>query len=190
MPSSDLTDDKDRGAQLLRSRAHALAKRADLDDLSPSMRILEFTIDDETYAFTTELIEEVFLIRDLAPIPGTPAFVLGITNVRGQILSVVDLAVFLGLSAKPRSGTYPIVILRSVAMEFAIATDSVSDVREIPEHSVQRSLTAAGTQRDEYLLGTTSEGIVVLDAARMLADPRLTAAHSTPNAGKSERHAL
>ena len=168
--------------RVLRQRAQMLASSFSDPDQQRMMRILEFAVGEERYAFKTDLLDEVYPLRDLAPLPGTPGFVLGITSVRGRILSVLDLQVLFGGARADRDDSHPIVVLRSVAMEFAIAADSVSEVREIPEDSVQRPLSSTDSLRDEYLLGLTIDGVTVLDAQRMLADPRLVIADPTSTA--------
>lgn len=173
IPHQSLDTRAEKRAQVLRQRAQALARNGDSPHEEPTIRVVEFSLGTEKYAFEMALVDEVFQIRDLAPLPGAPAFVLGITYVRGEMVSVLDLQLLFGASPGERPDTYPIIVLRSAAMKFAIAADSVGGMREIPEEAVERFPSAGIGIRDDYLLGVTAEGVAVLDPAGMLSDPRI-----------------
>ena len=88
---------------LLQQRARALAKPADqpvhgADALgADALEVLEFALAQERYAVETRHVREVLALRQLTPLPCTPSFVLGIVNVRGHMVPVLDLKEFLGL---------------------------------------------------------------------------------------------
>lgn len=168
-----MEDVKDTEHAVLHRRAVILAAHKEAPARTRSIQVLEFTVGGERYAFETTLVNEVYPVRELAVIPGVPDFVLGIVSVRGRIVSVLDLRSIFGAPEQTRPPAHPVIILRSVAMEFAVAADAVSEVRQLPESAVQRSLASVAGVREEYLLGVTPDGVVVLDAARLLADRRL-----------------
>ncbi|MEI6622255.1 MAG: chemotaxis protein CheW [Actinomycetes bacterium] len=175
--------------QVLRARAANLARRAEGSVAGDSLRVLDFGIRTERYACQTALVEEVLIMRDLAPIPGTPGYVLGITSVRGRIVAVLDLHLLLGSTPTQIAQACPIIVLRSATMEFAVAAESIGEVRQVPEASVQVGVGDIAGVREEYLLGVTTGGIMILDAAKMLADPRLVVGdvrtQATPQKGST-----
>ncbi len=80
---------------LMQQRARELARPlADGAAEGEHIEVLEFILAHERYAIETAWVQEVYPLRQLTPLPGTPAFVLGVVNVRGKIISVMDLRVF------------------------------------------------------------------------------------------------
>src|SRR5688500_5335816 len=80
----------DEKRMVLRTRAKALARRVEEKTRAErEYEVLEFLLAYERYAIETRYIREVYPLKDLTPVPCTPALVLGVINVRGQILSVI-----------------------------------------------------------------------------------------------------
>jgi purine-binding chemotaxis protein CheW len=97
---------------------------------------------------------------------------VGIINLRGQILSVIDLKKFFNLpdqaAASPK-----VIVAHTPEMELGILVDAVLGVRTIPAGQIQPSLFTAIGIAETYLRGLTSERLIILEVARILADPRL-----------------
>ena len=70
-------------------------------------------------------------------------------------------------------------IIRSGAMEFGILADVIVGTRRVPLDGLQPSLSTLTGVREEYLRGVTTDGTVVLDARRLLADPAIVV-HEEP----------
>jgi purine-binding chemotaxis protein CheW len=137
------------------------------------LEIIEFRIASETYGIEAVFVREIHQLRDLMPLPGMPAFVLGIANVRGQILSVVDLKKFFNLPDKGLGEFNKLIIIRNERMEFGILSDAIIGTRSIPLDAIQAppvTITGIGA---EYLRGVTEERIVVLDAQKILDDENI-----------------
>ena len=162
---------------VLRARAAALARRTEDVGESAHLEVLEFTVGEETYAFETALVSEVYPVDDVAIIPGTPDFVLGIVSVRGSIVSVLDLQALFGAPVAGRRMPDKVIVLRSGAMELSVAADAIREVKKLPREAVRQSLATLAGVREEYVIGVTPERVVVLDAAKLLADPRLIVQH-------------
>src|SRR5262249_53998132 len=76
---------------VLLQRAQALAQPLAVDTVpSDTFDCVEFRLAHESYGIASSYVREVYPLRELTPLPGTPPFVLGIINVRGEILSVLD----------------------------------------------------------------------------------------------------
>ena len=164
-------------ASVLHARAVALAVRDEDAAGAAGMEVLEFAVGDESYAFETALVSEVYPVGDVAPIPGTPDFVLGVLSVRGSIVSVLDLRPLFGAPVTEGRMPRAVIVLRSEAMELAVAADAIREVRRLPCEAVRQSPATLAVVREEYVIGVTPERVVVLDAARLLSDPRLIVRH-------------
>ena len=79
--------------QILRARARVLARpRKQAPATETLLELLEFRLARERYAVEVRYVREVYPLKDLTPLPSTPPFVLGVVNVRGRILPVLDSA--------------------------------------------------------------------------------------------------
>ncbi len=113
------------------------------------------------------------MLKDLTPLPGIPRFVIGIMNVRGKTLSVIDLKKFFDLPQRGLGDLNKVIILSSGGMEFGILADTILGVREIRSSDLRLSLPTLTGIREDYLKGVTGDRLVVLDAERILSDKRI-----------------
>ncbi|MGA2546544.1 MAG: chemotaxis protein CheW [Rectinemataceae bacterium] len=168
------TPSEEKRRSILRERARALALEtgpaATAKDL---IDVIEFRLASEAYAIEYSYVREVHPLRDFTPLPGTPPFILGIVNLRGQIISVVDLRVFFNLPAKGLGDLNKVIVVRDERMEFGILADEVTGVRAIPRISIQPPIPTLSGIGSEYLIGITDEGMLVLDANTILRDERI-----------------
>jgi purine-binding chemotaxis protein CheW len=159
---------------ILRTRAKALARPSEPAPAAATLlEVLEFRVAQEGYAVETRYVREVYPLKNLTPLPCTPPFVLGIVNVRGRILPVFDLKMFFDLPEQGLTDLHRIILIEGNEMELGLLADATVGVRSIPADSLQPSLPTLTGVRSEYLKGVTIDRLVVLDAARILADPRI-----------------
>lgn len=160
--------------RILRERARALAREAvPAETADASIEVIEFLLAHERYAIASEYVRGVDPLEDLTPLPCTPPFVLGIVNVRGEILSVIDLKKFFDLPGKGLTDLNKVIVLESANMVFGIVADAISGVRRILRADIQSSLPTLTGIREDYLLGVTAERVVILDAEKLLTDGKL-----------------
>jgi purine-binding chemotaxis protein CheW len=160
---------------ILQARARALA-REQAPDLpqQAQLDVVEFLLAYERYGVEVSFVREIYPLKAFTPLPCAPPFVLGILNVRGQILSVIDLKRFFELPDRGLTDLNKVIILRQGAMVFGILADAVVGVRSIPLDRLQPSLPTLTGIREEYLKGVTPDHLVVLEAAKLLSDKRMT----------------
>jgi purine-binding chemotaxis protein CheW len=163
-----------RRMQILRARARAVAREPEPDaQAGEQVQVVEFLMAYERYAIETAWVREVIALRELTRLPGTPPFVSGIVSVRGRIVSVVDLKAFFDLPDKGLPDLNRVLVMSDGQMEFGLLVDAVSGVRALRLSDIQAPpATLTGVRRD-YLRGVTSDRLAVLDASRVVADPRI-----------------
>jgi purine-binding chemotaxis protein CheW len=136
---------------------------------------LGFRLGQERYAVESKYVREVVRLVDFTPVPGGPDFLIGVVNLRGHILAVANLHEFL---CAPHQGLTDLgyaIVLGNDRPELGILADEAHELRAIPLATIgDPPPSIAGIGR-EHLLGVTSDALVVLDGARLLADPRLFA---------------
>jgi purine-binding chemotaxis protein CheW len=157
----------------LRARARVLARVPKRKPGGAHLDVIAFRLADETYAIETAYIREVFSLRDLTLVPGTPPFVLGIINVRGQIQTVIDLKQFLALPVRGLSEHPKVILLHGAGMEVGLLADSIEGARRIVVAEIQTALPAMLGATGDYMRGVTNERLVILDVPQVLAAERL-----------------
>lgn len=160
--------------RILGERAKILAGGAeDKSERGEYLEVAEFLLAHERYAIETRHIREVYSVTDLTPIPCTPPFVFGIINVRGEIVSVIDIKKFFDLPEKGITDLNKAIILQSKDIEIGILVDAVLGVRNIFITELEGGLPTLTGIREEYLKGITKERQVILDAEKLLSDRRI-----------------
>jgi len=170
-----MNQDKDElKLSILKNRARALAKETEKSDANLQfMEIIEFRLAWETYAVESKYIAEIYPLKDLTQVPGTPSFVMGLANVRGQILSIIDLKKFFNLPEKGLGELNKVIVVRNELMEFGILADVISGARRVMLEDIQESPPTGSGIGAEYLKGVTKERMVVLDMEKILNDPKI-----------------
>jgi purine-binding chemotaxis protein CheW len=157
--------------RILKARALALAQEpASGQTSSESLEVVEFVLAHERYAIESRFISEVAVLESLAPLPCVPAFVLGIVNLRGEMLPVIDLKRFFELPDKGLGDLNKIIVLRSGDALFGILADAIVGIRRILLADIHPSLPTLTVIGKNYLKGITPERLVVLDGEKLLAD--------------------
>jgi purine-binding chemotaxis protein CheW len=157
----------------LKARAQALAREPGEARDAEALEIVEFMLAHERYGVETPFVSEIHPLTNLTPLPCTPAFVPGIVNLRGEIVSVIDLKKFFDLPEKGLTDLNRVIVLQSDAMRFSVLADVVLGVRRVPVAEIQAALPTLTGIREQYLKGVTSERTIILDAAKLLADGKI-----------------
>lgn len=158
---------------VLRKRAQSIAQQS-TDDTSDQehIEVIEFRLGVETYALETEYVREVYLLSNYTPLPGLPDFILGITNIRGQIISIIDLKKLFNLPSKGIGELNKIIVVQNEKMEFGILSDIILGTYSIPLSAITSSYTNMTGIGAEYLKGVSSDHIIVIDAMAILNDEK------------------
>ncbi|MEI7671114.1 MAG: chemotaxis protein CheW [Deltaproteobacteria bacterium] len=165
-----MTEEEKRA--IFRERARKLARPVDKAGSDNDLEVVEFLLSGERYGLEAGHIREVYPFGDITHVPCTPPFVLGVINVRGQILSVIDIRKFFDM---PETGVAhnKVIILHSDVMEFGIIADEISGIRRVKTEDLQPSLPTLTGLRADYMKGVTGDRMIVLSAERLLSDARM-----------------
>ena len=137
---------------------------------------LIFTLGKETYGVPILKIQNIEMKLDITPVPGTPNFVRGITNLRGKIVPVLDLKQKLGIGESEITSKTCIIIV-NVKMDAGMHTngvmvDEVSEVLDISEGYIEPVPKSSDTQIDqEFMSGigkVKDRVIILLDIQKIL----------------------
>jgi purine-binding chemotaxis protein CheW len=159
---------------LLRARAAELAKRPARDsDQGTLLSCLEFQLSGENYAVEMSFISETLPLSDFTPLFCTPPFVLGITHLRGRIISIIDLRRFFELPLVGLADLNRVIVVGNGTMEFGILADAIIGMRNLPLGELQPAPATFTGIREEFLAGVTAERLALLDLGKILADKRV-----------------
>ncbi|HEX9021837.1 MAG TPA: chemotaxis protein CheW [Nitrospirota bacterium] len=154
---------------------------ANVIDVPPEeeMRVCLFSMGEESYAIPVESMAEIIIPQKIFTVPTTPAHVLGVINLRGNIIPIVDIRPL--LSAPQSSAAGQIALLKHGAMAIGIIVDSVSEVAGVPVSSVQAipadSHAEPGRDVSRFLKGIIQReaGVAaLLDIERIFDEIKLT----------------
>jgi purine-binding chemotaxis protein CheW len=153
-------------------------------EASPALRACLFALSGSRFAVDVRSAREVAVFDELTVVPRAPRQLLGVANLRGSVVPIVDVAPLLGLPELRPARSVHTLVLRDGALLAAVAVDTVLGLEPFddvlsPEdpgaprgHGVRRLL--AGW------LTWAGEPVALLDAARLLADLRSTLGGDEP----------
>lgn len=164
---------QDEILSILKERAQALSAEKNNDiNKKEYIEIIEFSLASETYGIETKFIREVFPLKNYTSLPGLPPFVLGIMNVRGQIISVIDLKKFFNLPEKGLGDLNKVIIIKNERMEFGILADIIIGTLSVSTDSIQNSPISENELGSTYIKGATAGHIIILDTVKILEDEK------------------
>lgn len=145
-----------------------------------TLELVIFTLGKERYALEARHVREVRRVPEFTPLPGAPAHLLGVINLRGHIVPLFGLHEFLRLPARQAADQARILVLGADDIDLAVLVDSVADVVRLPlEQLLEPPASLDGNLRP-CLRGVTADALIVFEGRALLADPRLTLETTAP----------
>ena len=151
--------------EILRDRAASLAQEEAQEDHDDRISVLLFSLGDEWYCVRIEDVREIYNEYRVAEIPCVPDFIRGVINIRGEIVSVTDLAVMLALppAVRPESGEQaPVIVVADERTCTALMVDSIGDIVEVPADSIEPPLSLSEKAQAEFVSGQLYVGGVLV----------------------------
>lgn len=169
------TPSSEDSRHMLKERAQALAAGStpEASASDACIEVVGFQLACEQYAIESRHVREVCVLDSLTAVPCTPAFVLGIINLRGEILSVIDMKVFFDLPSRGLTDLDKVIVLQSGNMVFGVLADVITGVSHVPVVDIQPTLPTLAGVREAYLLGLTPDRIVIIDAEKLINDANI-----------------
>ncbi len=160
-------------AQVLQRRARALAQVPPAEEGGTAVPVVVFALGQETYGIEATCVENIYPLEDLTPVPCTPDFVAGIVNLRGRILSVVDLHRFLGLEYTATGEEARVIAVHAAGLEVGLLASEVRAVRTMRLDDLQPALPTTTRVAAGYTRGVAADMVVLLDLEALLSDRRM-----------------
>lgn len=151
-----------------RARQYAAPTRS-LDVVTEDARtVLAFGLADERYGVDVMVVRGVRTVDRIVRVPGTQAFYRGVVNVRGQVLTVMDLRVFFDIPVNDELRVPDeLVVVQAAGLQIGLLAHDIEGVMTIPTSEFEP------VDNMRYALGVTTDQLVLLDIPRLLEDDQL-----------------
>jgi purine-binding chemotaxis protein CheW len=133
-----------------------------------------FQIAGQDYAFRIEQIQEIVILDQVTKTPQVPAYVEGVSNLRGSIIPIINLRKLFGIEPKPVDSETRTVVVNVGERTMGCLVDTVSQVMRIPEENMQPAPETVTANGAHYISGFARQNgrlIILLDIDELL-DPR------------------
>jgi purine-binding chemotaxis protein CheW len=140
-------------------------------------KFLTFFLADEEYGLEILKVQEIIGLLPITRVPRTPPFMRGVINLRGKVISVVDLRLKFGMPAIEATAETCIIVVQAASMEMGIIVDKVSEVLAIGSGEIDESPSFGTTVNTDYILGIgKAQGKVklLLDIDKVLSQQEVT----------------
>ncbi|NJO56265.1 MAG: chemotaxis protein CheW [Rhodospirillales bacterium] len=140
--------------------------------VAPTNQLVTFFVDDQQFGIAINKVQDILVPERIAPIPLAPAQVQGAINVRGKIVTVIDVRSRLNLEKRSNATAGIALTVEHNAALYTLLVDKVGDVVEVPELAKVDSTAIADRQwRDiaDGIVKLDDSVIVVMDVDRFLA---------------------
>lgn len=122
-------------------------------------KFLVFQVDEDSYCAPLQAIKEIIAITSVAPLPNVPSYVLGLFNLRGQIISVIDLRTKLGLPSLPIDPMRNSIVISQVdALTVGFLVDEVTAVEGIAYRDIDAVEDLGDVKNKEFIQGIARNG--------------------------------
>jgi purine-binding chemotaxis protein CheW len=127
-------------------------------------KYLTFSLAGEEYGLEILRVREIMGMMDITPVPRTPAFVMGVINLRGKVIPVTDLRRKFNMPPSERTPLTCIIVVDVGKIEMGIVVDSVSEVLDIDSANIEEAPSFGLEVNTDFILGMgkTSERVTIL----------------------------
>ena len=142
-----------------------------IDD--PLLQWVTFRLDGETYGVDVMQVQEVLRYTDIAPVPGAPDYVLGIINLRGSVVTVIDTRKRFGLPHCEINDATRIIIVETEVHVVGILVDRVSEVVYLRQSEVENPPTVGHEKSARFIQGVchkNDELLILVELEKMLTN--------------------
>lgn len=151
-------------------------KRTTATTSDPNDQVLQwvtYRLDDETYGINVMQVQEVLRYTEIAPVPGAPSYVMGIINLRGNVVTVIDTRARFGLPPSEITDNSRIVIIESDEHVVGILVDSVAEVVYLKSSEIDSAPNVGTEESAKFIQGVSNRGdelLILVDLNKLLSD--------------------
>src|SRR5471032_2885612 len=139
----------------------------------PILQWVTFKLDNETYGINVMRVQEVLRYTEIAPVPGAPSYVLGIINLRGNVVTVIDTRQRFGLGTVEVSDNIRIVIIEADKQVVGIMVDSVAEVVYLRQSEIETAPNVDNEESAKFIQGVcnkNNELLILVELDKMMSE--------------------
>lgn len=132
-----------------------------------------YKLGEETYGINVMQVQEVLRHTEIAPVPGAPEYVLGIINLRGNVVTVIDTRARFGLEPTELTDNTRIVIIESEEQVVGILVDSVAEVVYLRSSEIDSAPNVGTEESAKFIQGVSNRDgqlLILVDLNKLLSD--------------------
>lgn len=151
--------------------AATLSKETTGDDAV--LQWVTFKLAGETYGVNVMQVQEVLRYTEIAPVPGAPDYVMGIVNLRGNVVTVIDARFRFGLMPGEITDNTRIVILEADSHVVGILVDSVAEVVYLKQSEIETAPNVGNEESARFIQGVchkNDELLILIELDKLLTD--------------------
>lgn len=139
----------------------------------PVLQWVTFHLAGETYGVNVMQVQEVLRHTEIAPVPGAPSYVLGIINLRGNVVTVIDTRHRFGLEPGEITDNTRIVIIEAEKHVVGILVDSVAEVVYLRQSEIETAPNVGNEDSAKFIQGVchkNGELLILIELNKLLTD--------------------
>ena len=139
----------------------------------PVLQWVTFRLEGETYGINVMQVQEVLRHSEIAPVPGAPSYVLGIINLRGNVVTVIDTRQRFGLVSAPVTDQTRIVIIEADRQVIGILVDSVAEVVYLRQSEIETAPNVGTDESAKFIQGVSNKNdelLILVDLEKMMTE--------------------
>ena len=139
----------------------------------PILQWVTFKLDNETYGINVMQVQEVLRYTEIAPVPGAPAYVLGIINLRGNVVTVIDTRQRFGLYNADITDNSRIVIIEADRQVVGILVDSVAEVVYLRQSEIETAPNVGNDESAKFIQGVCNKNgelLILVELDKMMTE--------------------
>lgn len=132
-----------------------------------------FQLEEETYGINVMQVREVLRYTEIAPVPGAPDYVLGIINLRGNVVTVIDTRARFGLMEGEITDNTRIIVIESEHQVIGILVDSVAEVVYLRSSEIDTTPSVGTDESAKFIQGVSNRDgqlLILVDLNKLLTD--------------------
>ena len=132
-----------------------------------------FQLEEETYGINVMQVREVLRYTEIAPVPGAPDYVLGIINLRGNVVTVIDTRSRFGLMQGEITDNTRIIVIESERQVIGLLVDSVAEVVYLRSSEIDSTPSVGTDESSKFIQGVSNRDgklLILVDLNKFLTD--------------------
>lgn len=144
--------------EVLRRRAESLAQESISEEATDRLALLLFRIGEEWYSVKVGDVREIYQEYAITPVPCVPDHVLGVVNIRGEILSVTDIARMMRLGAIDMNVPVqpPAIVVQNDECVTALVVDEIGDIADVSGDSIEPPVSIIDRAQADFVSGSVA----------------------------------